>query len=309
MTLDFHLQAGLLAIFIDLLLGDPAVSFHPIVLMGKSIQWMEKKIYKNSVLRGGLMALACVGIAFGVGLLVDYWVRSPVALAGILFWGLSTRSMAKAISDVRVPLENRDLTGARAGLSRIVTRDTSEMLSDEVIRTTLESGSENIVDGVLAPIFFMVMGCFLGIPVAFLAAFKMVSTLDSMIGYRTDRYERFGKVAARMDDVVMFLPARLFILFACVVFPVLGLNLAGALTTWRRDRKKSTSVNSGYSESLISGGLGTWFGGPVRYFGIVKENPIIGLGGGSGEIWMLKKMEILIYCIGILMGGALWLGV
>jgi cobalamin biosynthesis protein CobD/CbiB len=68
-------------------------------------------------------------------------------------------------------------------------------------------------------------------------------------------------------------------------------------------------VNSGYSESLISGGLGTWFGGPVRYFGIVKENPIIGLGGGSGEIWMLKKMEILIYCIGILMGGALWLGV
>lgn len=306
MTITGHMYAALLAILLDIIFGDPMVWWHPIALMGKWISSVERWIYKDSVFSGILLVLLTVVPTFFMGLLLDLWMDWPVLSALILYFGLSGKSLAKAIQKVRVGIEENDVVSARRNLSWIVTRDTSQMSTDELVRTAVESGSENLVDGVVAPIFYMGLGAIVGYPIAILCAFKMVSTLDSMVGYRNRKYERFGKVSARLDDAVMYLPARIFLGIAVLLFPILGFNLKNAIRIWSRDHRKTASINSGYSESLIAGGLETWFGGEVSYFGTVKHNPIIGDPGVVVHTNTIRKLEWLIYATCILSGGVLW---
>lgn len=306
MTITDNLLAAIYAILLDLIFGDPLVWWHPIALMGKWIERVERLIYKDSIRAGGFLVLMTVLPVFGLGLVLDKWIEWPLVTAFILFWGLSGKSLARAIQKVRGCLESGDIESARKFLSWIVTRDTTHMDPDEVIRTAVESGSENLVDGVVAPIFYLGIGALLGSPIAVLSTFKMISTLDSMVGYRNDRYERFGKVSARLDDMVMFLPARIFLGLAVVLFPLLGFDLKKGLKIWQRDRGKTASINSGYPESLIAGGLGTWFGGNFTYFGKVKKNPVIGDPGKASNLNMIRKLERLIYWTSIAAGGGLW---
>jgi len=257
----------------DRCLGDPERWPHPVVAFGHWIAWGERRLNRGKyrVTKGALFALLSV---LGVGMLTagilyglvrwNPWVAAAVSAVGV-FYCLSGRTLAREVQTVFEALEQGTEAG-RQRLSRIVGRDTSA-LNDQQIRTAaLETLAENLSDGVIAPLFWFLC---LGLPGMF--AYKMVNTLDSMIGYKTERYGRFGRWAAHIDDVANYVPARLTasLLILC----------AGRPGLWRFVKKYGrchASPNSGYPESAMAGLLDCRFGGPNFYFGQRVDKPYIG---------------------------------
>jgi adenosylcobinamide-phosphate synthase len=277
-----------LAFVLDALIGDPDWSCHPIRLIGMTIEkgegWLRRGPLSpvQEFVRGAGLVVAIVLTTYVSATLLlqlagamSWWFGQAVTILLGSFC-LARCSLKEHAYAVLVPLQRSDLELARTMLARIVSRDTTGITEAEVVRGTIESVAENSSDGVIAPLFYLALG---GAPLALV--YKAVNTLDSMLGYRTEQYEYFGKAAARLDDVVNFVPARLTAL-ALVGAAWIGKQFdypfvanAAWRITWR-DGAKHASPNAGYPEAALAGALGVQLGGPSRYFGEVIEKPTLG---------------------------------
>ena len=266
---------------LDLLIGDPQRLPHPIVWFGKIIAWCEHRLNKGShrKLKGALMAVGLILMVFALTWLARISLTSHLSPlttsisplttsifdAIIIFYCLAGTTLIREVRAVFLALD-RSLEEGRAQVARIVGRDTSELSAQEVRTAALETLAENLSDGVIAPLFWFAI---LGTPG--MLAYKMVNTLDSMIGYRTERYRDFGCWAAHIDDVANYIPARLTAL----------LMIIGSLrlSTWKfviKNGRNHASPNSGYPEAALAGILDCRFGGPHYYFGQLFDKPYIG---------------------------------
>ena len=263
----------IVAYVLDCLLGDPSWLPHPVVGFGKMIAGGEHALNKgrHRKLKGALLAITLVLLVFFAtwGLLkfctiLSPWLNTAVQII-LIFCCLAGTTLIREVREVFIALD-RSLEEGRQQVSRIVGRDTTQLTAQEVRKAALETLAENLSDGVIAPLFWYIL---LGVPG--MMAYKMVNTLDSMIGYHSERYLQFGCFAARMDDVANYLPARFTALL--MVFAAGKPQLLGFV---RRFGKCHASPNSGYPESALAGILDCRFGGPHIYFGEVFDKPYIG---------------------------------
>lgn len=267
----------LAACFLDLLLGDPPQWPHPIRFLGRVIEYWEGVCYRPRVGAGVLFWLGVMGTtligALGVLGALMFLPRGAgfVVLAYFLYTGLAIRSLHYESRKVEEALSKGNLADARSHLGMIVGRDTSQLEPKEIRRGVIETVAENLADGVVAPMFFILL---LGLPGLFL--YKAANTMDSMVGYKNYRYAKFGKMAARSDDVLNFLPARLTALLMVAAAAAVGLNAREAWRILRRDAGKASSPNAGWPEAAMAGALGVRLGGPSTYFGQVVQKPFIG---------------------------------
>jgi len=283
-----HVALLVLAFALDAVIGDPRWLPHPVRFIGRAIAYGEARLrqttaFAPSDFQRGAVLVVLVGLSTYLltALLLyfltrwSWWIGISVTilLGSLCLARRNLKEHAQAVSDA---LMRRDIASTRTMLARMVSRETSELSETEIIRGTVESVAENSSDGVIAPLFYMAIG---GVPLAM--AYKAVNTLDSMIGYRTERYEQFGKVAARLDDVANFIPARMTAL-AFVGAAWLGRRFGRPYdekNAWRitwRDGHKHDSPNAGYPEAAMAGALGVRLGGPSRYCGEIVEKPTLG---------------------------------
>jgi adenosylcobinamide-phosphate synthase len=269
-----------LAYLLDLLLGDPPGWPHPVRLLGSIIKYWESVLYRARVGAGALFWLAVMATTLvlivgvlGVAALLPPWA-GIVVLTYFLYTGLATRSLHQESLKVEAALVQGDLDGARASLSMIVGRETSHLSLEDMRRAVIETVAENLADGVVAPLFFTLM---LGLPGLFF--YKAANTMDSMVGYKNYWYAQFGKVAARADDVLNFIPARVTALLMIPTAAALGLDWRGACRIIWRDRRHAASPNAGWPEAAMAGALGVRLGGPSIYFGRLVDKPHIGEAG------------------------------
>lgn len=258
----------LLAWLLDGWLGDPTWLPHPVVGFGKLISYGEKRLNKGKarVLKGAFVAIGLVVVVYLLATLIPrFTIVGCLINTLLIFYCLAGTTLVR---EVRMVFEavDRSLDEGRQQVARIVGRDTSELSAQEVRTAALETLAENLSDGVVAPLFWYLL---LGIPG--MLAYKMVNTLDSMIGYKNERYLLFGKVAARVDDVANYIPARLTALLMVVISG--RLSLFGFV--WKQG-KQHASPNSGYPEAALAGILNCRFGGPHHYFGKQVWKPFIG---------------------------------
>jgi adenosylcobinamide-phosphate synthase len=208
----------------------------------------------------------------------------------MIFTCISARGLADAARKVGKALAGSGLAAGRRAVAMIVGREVDQLDETGVTRAAVETVAENLVDGVISPIFFVVIG---GAPLAM--AYKMVNTLDSMIGYKNEKYLYFGRFAARLDDVVNFIPARLSVPLIALAARLFGGNWRFALTVARQDARAHASPNAGYPEAAFAGALGVWMGGPNRYHGRVVEKPVIGQGlGDVGPAHIQKACRLML---------------
>lgn len=263
-----------LALGVDALVGDPRVMPHPVRLMGRTIHMVEQKANRSDLGRTRLrwrgLALALF-IPIASALLTWALVRAASTLwsglgDALAVWLTSTtiacRGLYQAGQSVLGPLKNQDLEKARQATSMIVGRDTDTLSESELVRGTVETLAENLVDGVVAPVFYAVLG---GAPLAM--AYRSINTLDSMVGYKNPRYQDFGWASARLDDLMNYIPARITAVLLFVVMAGLRLAPLRAWQTMRRDASKHPSPNAGIPESMMAGGLGVQLGGTNLYGG------------------------------------------
>jgi adenosylcobinamide-phosphate synthase len=279
MKLEYQI---LIALALDLALGDPRWLPHPVRLMGRLILWMEEKTRKGIPdlrFAGSLTALAVIlasVLATGSLQRVAEWIHPLIGdlfSILVLYTALSARDLADHSSAVDRALAAGDLPEARRRVSWLVGRDTEKLTERQVVRATVESVAENTVDGIIAPLFFAVLGG----PVAAMA-YKAASTLDSMIGYRNERYIDFGRTAAEIDDGLNWLPARISVPLIAAAAALTGQNAAEAWRIARRDGRKHLSPNAGLSEAAFAGALGIRLGGVMERRGEAVRLPELGDG-------------------------------
>lgn len=268
----------------DLAFGDPRWLPHPVVAMGRAITWAEGR------LRGAFPQTSAGTRAAGLVLVVAL----PLA-CGLLTWGIlhlcgmvhsGLRFVAEAWASYQIlaacelrrqslavarAFSRGGLVAAREAVGLIVGRDTSVLDEQGVARAAVETVAENASDGVIAPLFYLMIG---GAPLGM--AYKAVNTLDSMVGYKNERYIDFGCASARLDDAANWIPSRLSALLMIAVCPIVGLDARGAAHIWRRDRRRHASPNAAQTESACAGALGLRLAGPAVYFGKLVEKPTIG---------------------------------
>ena len=261
----FLVLSLLLGWLLDWLFGDPVRLPHPIVWFGKAIAWCEHRLNQGSYrkAKGGMTAVALIAATYAIGFLINSQLSIINFL--IVFYCLAGTTLIREVREVFLALD-RSLDAGRKQVARIVGRDTSELSAQEVRTAALETLAENLSDGVIAPLFWFAL---LGTPG--MLAYKMVNTLDSMIGYKTERYRDFGCWAAHIDDVANFIPARLTALLMVLAAGKPQL----ATFVWKNGRKHA-SPNSGYPEAALAGILDCRFGGPHHYFGQLFDKPYIG---------------------------------
>ena len=261
----------LLGWLLDFIFGDPARLPHPVVWFGKMISWGEHRLNKGShrMAKGAVMAVFLIFLVFfvvwGLKLLIPNTMLWLVLDTIIIFYCLAGTTLIREVREVFLALD-RSLDEGRKQVARIVGRDTSQLSAQEVRTAALETLAENLSDGVIAPLFWFAL---LGTPG--MLAYKMVNTLDSMVGYRTERYKDFGCWAARIDDVANYIPARLTALLMVIASGKLSL----LKFVWKNGSKHA-SPNSGYPEAALAGILNCRFGGPHYYFGELFDKPYIG---------------------------------
>ncbi len=277
----------LAAVALDLLLGDPQGWPHPVRWMGKAIVWFEplcRRLWRNEGRAGLAFAAALIGAAwwFSYALLKFMtWLHPVIGLAGsavMLFYCLAIRSLLDAGLEIYNLLASGRIESARRKLAFIVSRDVGHYQEDDIARATVETVAENLVDGVLSPLFFAALG---GVPLAM--AYKMVNTLDAMVGYKNARYIRFGKAAARIDDIANIIPARLSVALIAAAARLLGGSTSGRrawLTAWAEGHHH-TSPNAGYPEAAFAGALSVRLNGPNYYHGQLVEKPFLGAAFGN----------------------------
>ncbi len=274
------------AFLLDLLLGDPEWlrPWHPVVLMGRMIAWLETRLrscfpttsrgeYHAGIVLTAVMSLGTLILCRLILAILDrIWLPLSCALELVWCWeSLAVRDLRIEAERVQKALSVEGLPAARNAVARIVGRETQKLDEAGVIRAAVETVAENFADGVTAPLFYMLIG---GAPLALFC--KAVNTMDSMIGYRNERYLYFGRAAARLDDAVNYIPARLGALLLIAAAWFCGEDAKAALRIWKRDRRKHASPNSGQCEAAMAGALGLRLCGPASYFGVLHEKPWIG---------------------------------
>jgi len=260
---------------LDALFGDPAWLPHPVVYMGKAISKLEKflrprlpKTPQGELLGGAIVAFCLpVGTFLLTGLVC--WgaarLHPLLGLAVQMFWcgqALAARGLVQESTNVYKELKKPDLPGARQAVSRIVGRDTAELTAEGVTKAAVETVAENASDGVIAPLLYMLIG---GAPLAL--TYKAINTMDSMLGYKNEKYLYFGRVPAKLDDAANYLPSRLAALLWVAAAAFTHNDAKGAWKIWRRDRRRHASPNSAQTESACAGALGVQLAGPAYYFG------------------------------------------
>lgn len=288
------------AFLFDCAAGDPHWLYHPVMAIGFLITKGElffRRVLKGHELLGGAFLSIFVGaVSFAVPFFILKWLYSLNTAAAAIFEGIMCWQMlaAKCLKDetMRVYrcLAAGDIDGARRFISYIVGRDTEKLDGQQIVKAAVETVAENTSDGVIAPMFWFMIG---GAPLMFL--YKAVNTLDSMIGYKNDKYILFGRFAAKTDDVFNFIPAiisgHLFIVSAALC----GFDGAAAARIYRRDRKKHASPNSGKPESAVAGALGIRLAGDACYFGKVYHKPFIGDDKCAPEAEDIRRAVKLMY--------------
>ncbi|WP_159023776.1 adenosylcobinamide-phosphate synthase CbiB [Formosa sp. L2A11] len=265
----------ILAFTFDLIFGDPVKLPHLIVWYGNSISFGEKRLNKGRYrfVKGALLVIVLVSISFVVPYLIirylnvsGFQILTILFSTLMLFYCLANKTLVKEGFAVFNTLKNEGLDVGRKRLSWIVGRETNNLSAQQIRVATFETMSENLSDGVIAPLFYFLI---LGVPGAM--AYKMINTFDSMIGYKNDRYIWFGKFAAKLDDVVNYIPARITALLMLMVqFKLSGLSFVF------KEGGKHSSPNAGYPESALAYILNCRFGGPNYYHGKLVEKPFIG---------------------------------
>ena len=260
---------------LDALFGDPAWLPHPVVYMGKAISRLEKflrprlpKTPQGELLGGAIVAFCLpVGTFLLTGLVC--WgaarLHPLLGLAVQMFWcgqALAARGLVQESTNVYKELKKPDLPGARKAVSRIVGRDTAELTAEGVTKAAVETVAENASDGVIAPLLYMLIG---GAPLAL--TYKAINTMDSMLGYKNEKYLYFGRMPAKLDDVANYIPSRLAGLLWVAAAAFTHNDAKGAWKIWRRDRRRHASPNSAQTESACAGALGVQLAGPAYYFG------------------------------------------
>jgi adenosylcobinamide-phosphate synthase len=268
------------AVTLDLLIGDPRWLPHPVVGMGNFISYLEKRWNKGAALRwkGAALTVVTVGTVYATTAIIVFLAYRLHFLIGLFseIYLISTTIAIKGLRDaahrVEAPLSCGDLPLARKELGMIVGRDTDTLDEPEIVRATVETVAENTVDAITAPLFWALLG---GAPAAL--AYRAVNTLDSMVGYKNERYIHFGWFSARLDDILNLLPARLTALTIWVSsFFIRSLYSAQAIRITLRDARKHPSPNSGWPESMIASLLGVQLGGRNTYKGTVSERAKLG---------------------------------
>ncbi len=273
------LQIGI-AFLLDILIGDPRWFPHPVRMIGMCIEYLEKvlrKLVPSERVAGIFLALIIVVgtylvtyqiLSFFYGL---RWSVGVIASIIIIFFSLSTRDLLKETGNVLNALKSGNLKKARNNLSRIVGRDTHDLSEQQVATGCIETSAENSVDGIIAPLFYAIIG-----GPALAMAYKSINTLDSMVGYKNEKYIDFGRASAKLDDIANYIPARI----AAVVLPIAsyfcGADYSNSVKILKRDGQKHPSPNSGIPEAAIAGALGIRLGGPSVYNDIPSDKPFIG---------------------------------
>ncbi len=304
-----------LAVYIlDLIIGDPNYKLHPIRIIGKLILKLENILYRlnNKKVGGFLLLVATVAIVFSACYLLLYLSLGisstlfTVMQVFLLYTTLATKCLGDEGKKVYNILKSGGLELAKKELSYLVTRDTKDMTEKEIVKSTVETISENSVDGSIAPMIFAFIGSYffldgisLALPIAM--CYKAVNTLDSMVGYKNDKYYDFGYFSAKFDDVLNFIPARIG---GGIIIPmgalILNYDYKSSLRVFLRDRKKHDSPNSGHPEAAFAGALGIQFGGEVNYFGEIVKKEKIGDKLKEFSIEDIKKSCNLLYASSII---------
>ncbi len=285
MTLPLLTLLSVIAGFlIDCAVGDPSRLPHPVVLIGKLISLSERglrgafpKTDRGELAAGTVMAILVPVLSAGVsfGILFGLWKLSPwayFAMSSIMCWQcFAARCLAKEANKVVKALETDGLEAGRRQVGMLVGRDTNELTEEQVLKATVETVAENASDGVIAPMFYMVLFGAVG---GFF--YKAINTMDSMVGYKNDRYLYFGRAAAKLDDAANLIPSRMSALAMIAVAPLLKLDGKNAFRIYLRDRRKHASPNSAQTESVAAGALHIELAGPASYFGKRVEKPTLG---------------------------------
>lgn len=297
----------LIAYVIDLMFGDPAHLPHPIRYIGKWIQFLERKLLnlkdspENQKTKGIFLVIGTVGTVFlfYTALIwcmkwVNPWVGAAVEVF-VLYQMLATKCLAFEGMRIYKVLKEGRLDEARVLIGYLVSRETSAMSEEEIIKATIETVTENIIDGVVAPMCFAVLG---GAPLGM--AYKAANTLDSMVGYKNDKYTHFGWASARFDDLLNWLPARLTGILVIMASMLIGMDYKRATHVLIRDRHNHASPNSPYSEAPSAGALRIQLGGRATYFGVTYEKPTFGDAVEMIRPYHIKKAVSLLYATSVL---------
>ena len=285
-----------IAYVLDLIFGDPQNVVHPVQVIGKIISAGEKVLLrkKYKFLAGAVLNIFTVSITYTLMYLISKSVKISVFFMIIeiylMYTIFSINSLAREGNRVYRILKEGDIEKARKDLSYLVSRDTEMMDEKMIIRSTMETISENTVDGIVAPMFYMFLG---GMPLAM--AYKAINTLDSMVGYKNEKYMDFGKFSAKVDDAVNFIPARITGILIVLASMILGYDYKNSLKIFIRDRKNHSSPNSAHSEASVAGALGVQFGGKVSYFGKEINKPTIGDKTKDFELEDIRKNIRIMY--------------
>ncbi|MCM0757075.1 adenosylcobinamide-phosphate synthase CbiB [Sporomusa sphaeroides DSM 2875] len=271
------------AVIIDRLVGDPRTSLHPVVMLGTFIAWLERNLLAvnhpamRKTMAGAVLVAIVLTTAYGVAWLIMAALSAIHSWAGyiggavLLSFAISPRALAEAGREIAGFLNSGNMEQARFKVGWIVGRDTAALDTPEVTRATVETVAENIVDGIISPLFYAIIG---GVPLACL--YRAVNTMDSMVGYKNEKYRDFGMVAARLDDVFNYIPARITGLLIIMAAALLRLDTQGAWKAIRRDAVKHPSPNSGFSEAGVAGALGVRLGGLNYYGGVASFRAYMG---------------------------------
>ena len=278
------MPAVLVGFLIDCLLGDPPGLPHPIVLIGKAIAALERALRKRfpatpeGEKRAGTVLVVCMVLASAAVPAAILWVCALVsrwlcfAVCCVMSWQIfAAKCLKQEAMKVQTCLDAGDLPAARRQVSMLVGRDTAQLSETQVAKAAIETVAENTSDGVIAPLFWMLLG---GPVLGFV--YKAINTMDSMLGYKNEKYLHFGRRAAKLDDVANFLPARLSALGMIAAAALTGFDGKNAARIWRRDRRKHASPNSAQTESVCAGALHIQLAGNAYYFGKLYEKPFIG---------------------------------
>ncbi|WP_288730162.1 adenosylcobinamide-phosphate synthase CbiB [uncultured Fusobacterium sp.] len=295
------------AYIIDFILGDPRWLYHPVIIIGKLISFLEKLLYKanHKIFSGVILNLLTLGITFIVSLFLAR--TGYVVEIFFLYTTLATKSLADEGKKVYRILKSGDIEKAKKELSYLVSRDTNTLSLDKIIMSIVETIAENTVDGFVSPAFFAFVGSFFSVEIfgqgvsfalPFAMTYKAINTLDSMVGYKNEKYIDFGKFSAKVDDVANYIPARLTgLIFVPLSSLLLGYNFKNSLKIFFRDRKKHASPNSGQSEAAYAGALGIQFGGKISYFGKEYEKQKIGDKLKEFDYEDIKKAVNILYVV------------
>ena len=288
------IELTLLSYLIDRIFGEFSFIRHPVVIMGDYIKWFEKKFYKDDVFRGFLLTSTLIILVWLVVGLISSNINNIIILSIIASTTIASKMLYDSVYDI---------IGNPSHIKYLVSRDTSQLSSSDINKAGVETYAENFSDGVVAPLFYMLL---FGLEGAFI--YKAINTLDSMVGYRNERYEKFGKFSAKVDDVANYIPARLTALIICVL-----MFSKKALLHFYSYGKKHDSPNAGHPISAMALAIGIKLGGDTVYFGKLKKKAFFGDGREditSNDIRLALKLrnrfDLFILLLGVLYATTTW---